>query len=640
MNRNQRHKKIAEEKRNKYLFTYNKGDYNLSGKIIKDSKQMKIECLDCSEISDVVDSNLIRRKSCPKCHNGDDVKIIINEKNFRLIKRHKEIVEIDGSIYIGTYAEGETLENGRKTRHGESVLRVKCSYIHCQQEYDVRLSDFTGPYKQRCTKCCHEYENSFAYYIEQELNEPLDLYWDFDKNEKNPYCIPKYYNEKVNINCIEHSYHETYETNCSHFVTSKHLTINSKKNPCSFCVGKKVHYLDSIESKEPWMKDWLVNPEDAKKYKPGSSESVLMKDPTNNVIIGNRNINQLYNYKGVGSIGGSRRKIGEKYFSRLFQLLDINYKTQVGKVEFSWLKECKKTILLESGRIINIKECKYDFLLCADNFFKEINGKKYNLLLEIDDSTHITGIRDRTATDMKYIDSEKDTIAFNNGYYVIRIEFPDLINCDNYKKSVIDSELLQYIDIFNISEDIFNDCKQFALNKTIEDTVKLYEQKKGKLLLKDMASIQGIHPDTFQRRLVAGKNAGMSSYELPNYNKEIEKTIQIYNEFKDLNTNKEIANMLGISTNTLRKRLVDGNNLNLIDYHPNTQKNISLRKNNKIKYICLTNNRIFESQKEALKYIGVKHAHIGDCCLGKRNYAGKDPITGEKLQWAYYKEND
>ena len=640
MNRNQRHKKIAEEKRNKYLFTYNKGDYNLSGKIIKDSKQMKIECLDCSEISDVVDSNLIRRKSCPKCHNGDDVKIIINEKNFRLIKRHKEIVEIDGSIYIGTYAEGETLENGRKTRHGESVLRVKCSYIHCQQEYDVRLSDFTGPYKQRCTKCCHEYENSFAYYIEQELNEPLDLYWDFDKNEKNPYCIPKYYNEKVNINCIEHSYHETYETNCSHFVTSKHLTINSKKNPCSFCVGKKVHYLDSIESKEPWMKDWLVNPEDAKKYKPGSSESVLMKDPTNNVIIGNRNINQLYNYKGVGSIGGSRRKIGEKYFSRLFQLLDINYKTQVGKVEFSWLKECKKTILLESGRIINIKECKYDFLLCADNFFKEINGKKYNLLLEIDDSTHITGIRDRTATDMKYIDSEKDTIAFNNGYYVIRIEFPDLINCDNYKKSVIDSELLQYIDIFNISEDIFNDCKQFALNKTIEDTVKLYEQKKGKLLLKDMASIQGIHPDTFQRRLVAGKNADMSSYELPNYNKEIEKTIQIYNEFKDLNTNKEIANMLGISTNTLRKRLVDGNNLNLIDYHPNTQKNISLRKNNKIKYICLTNNRIFESQKEALKYIGVKHAHIGDCCLGKRNYAGKDPITGEKLQWAYYKEND
>lgn len=640
MNQNQRHKKIAEEKRNKYLFTYNKGDYNLAGKIVTDSKQMRIECLDCGEISDVIDSNLIRRKSCAKCHNGDDVKIIINKKNFRFIKRHKEIVESDGSTYIGTYSTGETLEIGRKTRYGESVLRVKCSYLHCQQEYDVVLSAFTGPYKQRCTKCCHEYKNSFAYYIEQELNEPLDLYWDFDKNEKNPYCIPKYYNEKVNINCIEHSDHKTYEIDCSHFVTSQNLTINGKKNPCSFCVGKKVHYLDSIEYKEPWMKEWLVNPEDAKKYKPGSSKSVPMKDPINNVIIGNRNINQLYTYKGVGSIGGSRRKIGEKYFSRLLQLLNINYKTQVGNIEFSWLKECKKTILLESGRNFHIKECKYDFLLCDYNFFKEIAGKKYNLLLEIDDSTHRTGIRDRTATDMKYIDSEKDKIAFINGYYVIRIPFPDLIDCDNYKKSVIDSELLQYIDVSNISEDILNDCKQFALIKTIEVTVKLYEREKSKILLKDMAMIQGIHPATFQRRLIAGKHAGMSSYELPNYNKEVEKTVQIYNELKDITTNKEIANILGISTNTLRKRLVDGNKIKLIDYHQHTQKSISLRKNNKIQYICLTNNRIFESQKAALKYIGVKHAHIGDCCLGKRNYAGKDPITGEKLQWAYYKQNN
>ena len=173
---NERHENIAKEKKSKYLFTYDKGDLNLSCKIVADVKQMRIQCIDCGEISDVVDSNLIRRKSCPKCHNGDDVKIIINGKKFRRINRHKEIVESDGSTYIGTYVTGEILENGRKVRYGESVLRVKCSYVHCQQEYDVRLSEFTGPRKQRCTKCCHEYENSFAYYIEQELNEPINLY--------------------------------------------------------------------------------------------------------------------------------------------------------------------------------------------------------------------------------------------------------------------------------------------------------------------------------------------------------------------------------------------------------------------------------------------------------------------------------
>lgn len=640
MKYNETHRKIAEEKRNKYLLTYEKGDYNLAGKIVTDSKQMQIQCLDCGNVSDVTDSNLKRRKSCPKCHNGNDKKIIIDGKNFRYIKHHKEIVEADGSIYIGTYATEESLENGRKVRSGESVLRVKCSYVHCQQEYDVRLSEFTGTNKQRCTKCCHEYKNSFAYYIEQELNEPIDLYWNFSKNEKNPYCIPKYYNGKVNINCIEHSYHGTYETDCSHFVTSHNVTKDGKKNPCSFYVGKKVHHLDSIEYKEPWMIDWLVNPDDAKKYKPGSSKSVPMKDPITNLLIGNRSINQLYTYKGVGSIVGSRRKIGEKFFSKLLQILNIDYKPQVGKKELQWLKECKKTIILESGRKLHIRECKYDFLLNTDNFYKEINGKKYNIIVEIDDSTHKTGIRDRTAADMKYIDSEKDKIAYSNGYYVIRIPFPDLTNYNNYKKFIIESEFSQYINMDNISEKAWDKCMTYALAKVVNESIALYEQEKGKMTLKNMAKELGISPNTLQRQLAAAAKVGLSSYTNPSYLERIQETIKTYDKYKEIKTNKEIAAILNITLNTLRKRLVDGNEFGLYDYHPNTQQSNELRNNNKIKYICLTINKIFESKKAALEWLGVKHAHIGDCCLGKRKYAGKDPITGEKLQWAYYRENN
>lgn len=639
MKENKNHRKIAEEKRNKYLLTYEKGEYNLSGKLVTDSKQFRIQCLDCGKISDVVDSNLKHRKSCPNCHNGDDTKIVVNGKNFRYIKRHKEIVESDSSTYIGTYITGERLENGKKVRYGESVLRVKCSYVHCQQEYDVRLSEFTSPHKQRCTKCCHEYENSFAYYIEQELNEPLNLYWNFDKNEKNPYCIPKYYDGKVNINCIELSYHGTYEIDCSHFVTSHNMTKDGKKNPCSYCVGKKVHYLDSIEYKEPWMIDWLVNPDDAKKYKPGSSVYVPMKDPVTNILIGNRTINQLYTYKGVGSIVGSRRKIGEKFFSKLLQILNISYMAQVGKKHLKWLKDCKKVIILESGRKLHISECKYDFLLDIDNFYKEINGKKYRIILEIDDSTHKTGIRDRTAADMKYIDSEKDKIAYSNGYYVIRIQFPDLINCNNYKKFIIESEFSQYINMDNISEKIWDKCMTYALDKVVNESIALYEQEKGKMTLKDMAKKLGISPNTLQRQLAAASKVGLSSYRNPSYLEKLQKTATVYKEYKGTETLKEIASILNITTSTLRKRLVYGNALGLCDYQPHTQKSLSLRKNSKIKYICLTNNKKFDSKVEALKWLVVDHAHIGDCCLGTRKYAGKDPITGQKLQWAYYTEN-
>lgn len=55
-----------------------------------------------------------------------------------------------------------------------------------------------------------------------------------------------------------------------------------------------------------------------------------------------------------------------------------------------------------------------------------------------------------------------------------------------------------------------------------------------------------------------------------------------------------------------------------------------------IKVICLTTNKIFDSIKIAAKFYNIKStANICKCCKGKRKSAGKDPITGEKLRWAY-----
>lgn len=60
---------------------------------------------------------------------------------------------------------------------------------------------------------------------------------------------------------------------------------------------------------------------------------------------------------------------------------------------------------------------------------------------------------------------------------------------------------------------------------------------------------------------------------------------------------------------------------------------------NAIKIICLNNLKIFGSIKEASEYAGLKRAaNISACCKGKRNYCGKHPITGEKLQWMYYED--
>lgn len=59
-----------------------------------------------------------------------------------------------------------------------------------------------------------------------------------------------------------------------------------------------------------------------------------------------------------------------------------------------------------------------------------------------------------------------------------------------------------------------------------------------------------------------------------------------------------------------------------------------------IKVKCITTNEIFVSAREAERKYNISHSNILHCCKGKQKYAGKHPITGEKLVWAYYKGDD
>ena len=57
------------------------------------------------------------------------------------------------------------------------------------------------------------------------------------------------------------------------------------------------------------------------------------------------------------------------------------------------------------------------------------------------------------------------------------------------------------------------------------------------------------------------------------------------------------------------------------------------------KYKCLNNGMIFNTATEAAKWCGLNSPNsIYNCVNGKYKYAGKNPITGEKLQWEEYYE--
>ena len=124
----------------------------------------------------------------------------------------------------------------------------------------------------KCRYCCDKYENSFAYHIQIELNEPLEKYWDFEKNTLNPYLLSKKSHKKVWIKCIEKDYHGAYEVSCANF---------SKGKRCSYCGNHKIHPKDSFAqyhidntdedflikywSNKNTLNPWELSPKSAKK---------------------------------------------------------------------------------------------------------------------------------------------------------------------------------------------------------------------------------------------------------------------------------------------------------------------------------------------------------------------------------------
>lgn len=184
-------------------------------------------------------------------------------------KEHKERVENrgDGYVYMGSYHSKEHTIDGKYSKN-KTYIRVKCPY--CGKEYDVRLDIFLKGTK--CTNCCNEYENSFAYYIQHELQEPLNKYWDWKNNTMNPYFIYKTSPKtKIWIKCVNKNYHGIYKLTPNDFYYG---------NRCPYCnpfASHKIHPKDSFGALYPdkvkyWSKNnkkspYEIAPKTGKKYK-------------------------------------------------------------------------------------------------------------------------------------------------------------------------------------------------------------------------------------------------------------------------------------------------------------------------------------------------------------------------------------
>ena len=390
--------------------------------------------------------------------------------------RYKHEVEKDGEYeYIRSFRKGDILPNGKiiKTPH----IHIKHKY--CGNEYTIKASNFID-LKQKCSKCCGSYEKSFAYYIEVELGEPLDKYWDFEKNTVNPYHISQYYNEYIWMKCQKVDYHDSYKIKAYSF------RIGSR---CPYCRSNsgKVHPKDSLEE---WLRAndllhlWSSKNEiDASELSVSSNKYIWMlceRHEYHNDNGGYRVICDNFTKKGVrcsycgtykvhpkdsfGSKHPDKVKYWHKdndktpyevapnsYIKYKFSCFECGHVWNASPAKISsgtWCPNCNKS--KGEKKIIEILQ-KYNIDYINDKpYFKDLLSDKgnplrpdfilpdYKIWIEYDGEFHYEKYYDgQNYDETRIYDKRKDEYAKKHGWKLIRIPYWEFYNIEN----VLEKEL-------------------------------------------------------------------------------------------------------------------------------------------------------------------------------------------------------
>ncbi len=310
-------------------------------------------------------------------------------------QRYKNEVEKTGQYeYIRSFRKGDILPNGKTVNHC-SYIQIKHKY--CGNIYEVSSGGFINS-QNKCSFCCGSYENSFAHHIEVELGEPLEKYWDFEKNTLNPYHIYKNSRNKVWIKCQNKDYHGSYDAFCYSFV-------KSDGGLCSYCQNRKVHYLDSFGSLHPDKINIWSNKNDKTPYEvaPCSASRFLFECDICGHVWDSMLSNISYGY-GCPSCSSSK---GEKFIKLILENINISYIHD---------KPYFRDLLGIGGNPL-----RPDFIL-----------PEHKIWIEYDGEFHYSKIYDNDNYEtLKEHDKRKDEYAKKHGWKMIRIPYWEFDNIEN-----------------------------------------------------------------------------------------------------------------------------------------------------------------------------------------------------------------
>lgn len=255
-----------------------------------------------------------------------------------------------------------------------------------------------------------------------------------------------------------------------------------------------------IKENAPWMIQYFIGGEkEAEKYSCCSNQCINMKCPyCGNIFDHKIKIQNLYRRKRLPcSCNQYTYSFSERILNNILIDLNENFKKEYRP---KW----------SNGK-------KYDFLLIDKNIIVELDGQ-----LGHGHRTFGEYNEEKIKKSLE-IDKEKDLLAKENGFKIIRINVV-YTKPEQVLEKIINSELKEYLNFNNIDlDDIF----KRSLDNNVKLICEFYEQNKDKMLKKEMYEKLHISKSTFKNYLKIGEKYGWCTYE-PDKNKGSGNSLSVF----------------------------------------------------------------------------------------------------------------
>ena len=332
----------------------------------------------------------------------------------------------------------------------------------------------------------------------------------------------------------------------------------SKGRGCNTCCPtprKLMVGTNTVWDTDSWILEYMVNPELAKTNGKNSKNKILVKCPICQRIKDNPvRIVDLIKSHSIGCPCGDGFSYPAKYV-------------------FSILEQCQLDFITE-----------YSPCWCKFEFRDYIRQGIYDFVFKLKDKNYIVeadgdmghgnsmSISDISADESIFIDKEKDRLANENGYEVIRI------NCRKSDSNFIKKNILNnYINtILDLSKIDWLECNKFAISSR---TGKCYELWNGGVRdVVEIANIMKISISTIRTYLRYGAKNYLCDYKTVSKIRE-DKLIEACKYYNELNISVDgISKIMKLGRSCIRKYLRDGDKLGYCKYDDEKDK-VDIREN-------------------------------------------------------------